>query len=207
MARLTHVALRICVSAGVAVCLVASSTASPRVRPIRKLTLDPNARSVDLFDGMRDRVLSVRVVPRDEFSSRVFITNTSDRPLTVKLPKAVAAVHVLKQFQQGLDSPLSTGISQTTGTQTGNSQGVAGQLNPSGKQAFPSGNGNPFSGNGIFSIPPKKVVELQLKSVCLDYGKPTPNSKKKYAYPLKHSCVSCSKATTGANPSTSPNQK
>ena len=180
MARLSRVALRLSVSIGVAVCLVASLAAAPRVRPIRKLALDPHARSVELFDGMRDRVLTVRVVPRNEFGSRVFITNTSDRPLTVKLPKAVAAVHVLKQFQQGADAPLSTAVGQTTGTQTGNSQGVAGQLNPFGKQGFPSGNGNQFSANGLFSIPPAKVVELQLKSVCLDYGKPTPNPKKKY---------------------------
>lgn len=180
MARIRHVALCISVSAGVVVCLVASLAAAPRVRPIRKLALDLHARSVELFDGMQDGVLSVRVVPRNEFASRVFITNTSDRPLTVKLPKAVAAVHVLKQFQPGSDAPLSTSLGQTTGTQTGNSQGVAGQLNPFGQQGFPSGTGNPFMGDGIFSIPPTKVVELQLQTVCLDHGKPTPSSKKKY---------------------------
>ena len=189
MARLSDIALRVSVSAGVVVCLVASLTAAPRVRPIRKLALDRQARRVDLFDGMQSGVLSVRVVPRNELSSRVFITNTGDRPLTVKLPKAVAAVHVLRQqLPIASDTPLSTAIGQTTGTQTGNSQGVAGQLNPFGQQNFPSGNnslfgpgnGNPFTGNGLFSIPPAKVVELQLKSVCLDYGKPTPNSKKIY---------------------------
>jgi len=145
--------------------------------PIKKLTHDPEAPVVKLFDGIEDGTYEVRVVPRNEFLARVYITNTTDAPKTVELPKAVVGVHVLKQFfpQQGIPG---SSIGNQLGSQTGSGQDVGGNLQSTG-----SSNQFPFSGtngNNFFSIPPESIVQLQLNSVCLNHGNPTPQPKMKY---------------------------
>jgi hypothetical protein len=147
--------------------------------PIKKLTYDPEAPVVELFDGIENGTFEVRVAPKNEFSAKVFITNTTDKPQTVQLPKAVVGVHVLKQsfLQQG---GLS-GLSDTFGTQGGVGQDTGGNLQSTGSQGtqgqFPFG-GN--QGNGFFSIPAESIVQLQFNTVCLNHGKPTPRLKMTY---------------------------
>jgi hypothetical protein len=150
--------------------------------PIRRLKLDPAAERVDLFTGMEDGSLEVRVVPRDEFQSSVFITNKSDKPLTVVAPQSVAAAHVLKQFQppgQGTSGPFGQILGNGQNEQ-GNGQSVGGQLSPYGSQGS-SGNSSFFgSGSFFFSVPADKTVQVALNSVCLDHGKRPPASSFKY---------------------------
>ncbi len=159
-------------------CLTAAKNA-----PIRKLTLDPDARIVELFDGLDENVFAARVSAKNEFVSNVFLTNTTDEPLTVAIPKAIAAVHVLKQFQQP-NNNANPFDGQNNGNGQGSGQAVGGQANGFGNNGFPGGNnaqGNQqFPGNNFFSIPPEKTVQFQLKTVCLDHGKPTPRRTMKY---------------------------
>ena len=72
--------------------------ASPKKRiVIKKQNVDPQAETVELFDGINKGLLDAHLVPHNADGGNVFIENKTDRPLTVKLPKAVAAVQVLKQ--------------------------------------------------------------------------------------------------------------
>lgn len=146
--------------------------------PIRKLTLDENAPVVPLFEGLERGILAARVVVKDEFGGHVLLTNTTDRPQTVALPLAVAAVQVLKQFQpvQGVGVPGPAG--QTS--QLGGGQAIGGPTTGIGPQGFPLGLQHQFPGNNFFSIPPERTVQWEFRTVCLEHGKPAPAPAKHY---------------------------
>jgi hypothetical protein len=166
-----------CILLSVATCLTAAKKERTRKRSgvIRNLKYDPAAEPVKLFDGLEDHRLTARVVPKNEFVANVYLTNTTDKPLTVVLPKAVAAVHVLKQVGNS-----SSGNQQ----QSGNAQSVGGQFQNNTNSSSQSNNSNSLkiggNGNGFFSIPPEKTVVTQLHTVCLDHGKKTPSPRMKY---------------------------
>ena len=147
---------------------------------ITRLKVDTDADVVNLFDGLAGGELESRVVARNQFKANIFVTNTTDEVLTVKVPEAVAAVHVLKQnngffqnaqngfFQQGQNQQNQTNLGDVLGQGTG--QDLGGQVG--------AANNDPFG--GIFSIPPMKTVKLAFNSVCLDHGKPNPRSTMNY---------------------------
>lgn len=164
---------------------------------IRKLTFDPDARRVELFEAMEDGLISVRLAPRDEFESLFFVTNKTDEPLTVDFPRAVAAVPVLKQFGNPFgQNPFGQNSNNQNGQNQANRnnavQSVGGQVGSSGQQFQ-----NQAVGQGIFnvndkakktpkgkaqggffcSIPAEKTVQLDFQSVCLDHGKRSPSSR------------------------------
>jgi len=195
--------------------LVGLAVCSPVVRagdkPIRKLTFDESAPVVELFAGVEAKLLRVSMSPKSAQESLVFIKNLTDEPLTVSVPQAVVGVHILPQFQgnglgnigQGNNLFNNTGNNangqQNQGNQSGQSQSVGGQLQPMGNQGQGflnqnngngNGNGNPLPGMNFFSIPPEKTVQLKLRSVCLDYGKPDPYPGLKYELRSAESAIS-----------------
>jgi hypothetical protein len=159
------------------------------------------SRTIELFDGIKSGDLSVRVIPKNEFLSRVRVTNTTRQPLTVKLPQTVAAVQVFKQAfgpaplfpgNQNNGNPFGNGNNagsnrhgQAVGGQFGNGPGNGvgngvGNQNFNGFGNIPNpGAGNGF-GNGFFSVPAEKTVIVPLHTVCLEHGKPTPNVRMAY---------------------------
>jgi len=155
---------------------------------IVKLTLDSDARVVDLFDGQEQGQFEIRVVAMNPHEGKVFITNQTDKPLTVAVPKAVVGVHVLPQVGNNSGNGFfgsSGNANQTTNGASGQGQSVGGNLSPVGSNGsfFPNstaGKNNSPPGNGFFSIPPDKTVQLGLSSVCLNHGRPNPNSGMKY---------------------------
>lgn len=138
---------------------------------VTTLILNPDVPQVDLFPGIKDKKLSTRVYPKSAYSSSVFITNLTHQPLTVKVPDAISSVHVLAQ--KGQDNGLLSAIQSGTQAQTGASQSVGGNLSPVGSN-------QKFDFQGLFTIPAEKTVRLQLRSVCLEHGKPSPSSLKTY---------------------------
>lgn len=182
---------------GAVVCLsLLASEACAGEKAIRHLTLDKSADVVELFDGIDAGQFQVKMSALNANEANVFIKNTTDAPLTVAVPKAAVGVPILPQLfgqqgnvfgnnqnqNQGLDpnSGLAAGLGQL-GVQ---SQSVGGQFQPFGnnQQGFPNGsglgngNGNlPNIGNGFFSIPPEKTVQIKMRTVCLNYGLPDPN--------------------------------
>lgn len=168
-------------------CLAAAETQAGN-KIIRQLTLDETAPVVDLFDGMESGQLEVKLAAKSANDASVFIKNLSDAPLSVSVPKAAVGVHILPQFQ-GQNPFGAQQNGQQFGNQLGNqfggndTQRIGGQMQPFGnqQQGFPNQQGNNgFFGNGVFSIPPEKTVQLKMRTVCLDYGLPEPHLGLKY---------------------------
>jgi hypothetical protein len=121
---------------------------------------------VDFFAAMSSGDLDVKFIPRDSRRAQVLIKNTTDQPLSVKLPEAFAALPVLAQAN-GVGG--NAGGNRTTGTGNTNNK----------NQSVGGGMGGGYGGGGMaggaFSVPPERVVKLQVAVVCLEYGKPDPN--------------------------------
>jgi hypothetical protein len=163
---------------------------------ITKLTLDPDAPVVDLFDGMEQKQFDVRLVAMNPNEGKIFITNKTDKPLTVSVPKGLAGIQVLPQFNQ-LGNPFGNQFGNQFGNpgaglnngqngqgQNGLAQSVGGNANPIGQNGFPGGGIGQQPGAGLnpgfFSIPPEKTVQIGLSSVCLNYGRREPHAGMKY---------------------------
>jgi hypothetical protein len=114
---------------------------------------NPDATTVDMFDGMTNGDLGVKFIPKDSTEARVLIENKTDKPLSVKLPDAFAGVPVL---------------AQQAGQQGGGGGGAA--------QAQGGGMGGGQQGGGMFNIPPEKIAQIKVATVCLDHGKAEPRA-------------------------------
>lgn len=162
------------------------------MRPITKPSYNPAAASVELFEGIDQGSLAVTVIPNDAFGGNVFVENRTDKPLTVRLPKAVAAVQVLKQgfgapgaFSAAAGPGAGVGgraqtLGGTMGTPFGFNPGLTAASVPNGVGNVPGILGPAANNFGFFSIPPEKVVQVPLTSVCLEHGKPDPMSAMRY---------------------------
>jgi hypothetical protein len=166
--------------------LVSSLSAGAPKRPITKLTLDPSAEQVELFAGLEAGSLEARVIPKDSLSATVLLKNTSKKPLTVKLPKAVAAAQVLKQGfgGGGLGGGLGGGQGGLGGGLGGGGQAqqTGGGLGGGGLGGGGGGlgGGGQGGGAGFFSIPAEETVLLSYRSLCLEHGKAEPRSAMTY---------------------------
>ena len=54
-------------------------------------------QQVEVFAAIEQGLIEVRVIPRDATQCRLLVHNKTDRPLSVELPQAFAAVPVLAQ--------------------------------------------------------------------------------------------------------------
>lgn len=176
----------------------ASKSATPAKKPILNPKFDPTAEQVDLFEAVDAKHVTVKLVPKDAMGGTVLIENKTDKPLTVKIPDAVVGVSIHAQFN---NNPLGNGLNlfgqgigqnNLAGGQAAGQQMQGGGVGMNGQNGQFPGNGqgqnngpNPFGnqfgpGNGFFSIPPESVISLHLTSVCLEHGKPEPDSTSKY---------------------------
>lgn len=186
-----------------ATCLVMSlstTAIAASKQPIKKLKHDSNIPAVELFDAIEQGLVETTVIAKNSHEANVFVTNKSDAPVSIQVPKAVVATQVLKQFfpqgggatgngrQQGgttgggAAQPVGGGMGG--GQNQGNNNGANGQGNPFGNG---SGIGNGFQnvpqnapGNGFFSVPAQKTVQVPLNTVCLAHGKPDPRQRMTY---------------------------
>jgi hypothetical protein len=162
--------------AGVAVALTLTAASK---RPIKKLTYDPSAAKVELFEGIESGQLASTVIMKNPFEGNVFLENKSDKPITVKLPKAVATVQVLKQ---GFGGGGGGGGAGGGGAGGGGQGGGMGQSGGGGMMGGGMGmmGGMGMGGMGMMSIPSEKVVQVPLVTVCLNHGRPDPKPKMTY---------------------------
>lgn len=151
---------------------------------VKKPTYEPNLNEVELFDALDRGLVEATVIPKSALQANLFVTNKSGAPLSVKIPEAVVAVHVLKQFfpPGGAQGPAA-GQAGGSNAQGGGAQTVGGGV----QSGQGNGNGNgianraPFGqGNFFFSIASDKTIQLPLKTVCLSHGKPDPRPKMTY---------------------------
>lgn len=186
--RLTIAALCVAVTGFVPGSESVSEAASKRARsqrPITRPQFDPDAEKVELFAGMEQDKLDVKVIAKDSLGGNVLFTNKTDKPLTVQLPEAVVGVFVHKQFG-GVGGVGTGGV----GGGFGGQGGQGGQAQPlgggfggglgGGMMGGLGGGGFGGGGGGFFSIPPEKTVLVPYKSVCLAHGRPEPRPKMNY---------------------------
>lgn len=169
---------------------------------ITKPTLNPDAPVVELFCGIDKDQFEARLVASNAHEGKIFITNKTDKMLTVAVPKGLVGVQILAQNQFGNPfNPIGVGNGFNNGQQNGmqgqngTAQTVGGNAGLMGQNGFQNGfqngiqNGNngfnpginQFPGAGImFSIPPEKTVQLAFNSVCLNYGLREPHAGMKY---------------------------
>jgi len=147
----------------------AALAAEGRKRFITKSKYDPQAQTVEMFAAIEKGDIAVKLIPKDSTQCRVLIENKTDKPLNVKLPKAFAGVPVLAQLG-GMDGGRGTRGTRGTGGNQGN-QGMGGGM---------GGMGGMGGGMGMFSVPPEKIGQLKLPTVCLEYGKQEPRAAVPY---------------------------
>lgn len=157
--------------------------------PLKVLKYDPQAETIELFAGIEAGQYEVRMVPENVSAGQVFIKNTTDKPLTVKLPKSFVGVHVLKQVgnlgfgpQVGVNGGFQTGAGQSGNFGNAQSQGAGFGNFQNGNNAG-NGQNNGIFGQGaqnFFSVPAERTVRVPYVGVCLNYGKPDPMSRMTY---------------------------
>ena len=118
-----------------------------------------NEEAIELFDAIDAGLVDVKFIPRNDEQARILVENKTDQPLDVRLPDAFAGVPVLAQG----------GFGGGGGGQGGGGQGVGG-----------GGGGGRGGGGGNFNIPPEKVGNIKVATVCLEHGKPDPRPAMEY---------------------------
>ena len=185
-------------SLGLAIAIPAELVAAEKLKssfkkPVKNPKFEPAAPQVDLFEAVDRGHVTVRLIPKSAKGGRVLIENKTDKPLTVKIPEAVAGVSIHSQIanvQGGNQGQVLFGLDKVG---AGNEQGpqqLGGGIGPALGEDQPAGNNPGFGpgqgiggqgiGQGLFSIPAETVISLQFNSVCLEHGKPEPTSNSKY---------------------------
>jgi hypothetical protein len=167
-----------------AVALTASLlVASDQIKGAGKL--NPEDETVEIFPAIEYGKLEVKLIPKDATQCRLLIRNKTDKPLNVALPEAFAGVPVMAQRLWG-----DGNLNPNANVNANNLPQRIGAGNPFWNN-FQRGRGNQFfnmpgrrnlnfnnPGWGPvfapFNVAPEKVAQLQLKSVCLDHGRPDP---------------------------------
>lgn len=151
---------------------------------IPAVKLDTSAEHIDVFEGIEQGLLEVKMIPKDSLGGNMLIENKGDKPLNVDFPAAFVGRQVLKQFgQQGGGGGFGGG--QQGGL--GGGQGGGGQAQGGGLGGGQQGGGGGFGGGGqqgggggFFSIPPDRIVRVSYRSVCLEHGKTEPAPRMNY---------------------------
>lgn len=148
--------------------LTSLQAAAGNPRPIKKLSVDPDAEKVEMFAGIKNGSLEVKLIQKNSLKGNMLVTNKTDKPLTVQLPDAFVGVQVLKQ----------NFFNNQQNQQSGNGNGLG---NQGGAQSTGGGSqqGNQQQ-SGFFSVPPKKTVLVPYNSVCLEHGKAEPRVRMDY---------------------------
>jgi hypothetical protein len=131
------------------------------------------ANVVELFAGIESGEIEVKVFPKDSTKGTVTIKNNTDKPLTIKVPAAVAGVPVLAQLCGG----GFCGGGGGGGMGGGGNQGFGGGMMGGGMGGMMGGMGGM---GGMFNVAPEKVAKVKLVTVCLDHGKEDPNPHIEY---------------------------
>lgn len=134
----------------------------PRAKTSASSAQAEQRQTVDMFPAIEKGQIEVKVIPKDSTQVRLILANKTDKPLSVRLPDAIAALPVLAQ------APAGGGVG-TTGTTT----------QPQPVAASPGGMG----GGAMFNLAPEQVGQIKAPAVCLEHGKPDPQPQ--FPYELK----------------------
>jgi len=150
---------------------------------------EPEARRIDLFEGIDSGEIAVKFIPKDSTTAMVLIENKSDKPVSIRLPEAFAGVPALAQGGFGGGGfgggGLGGGGLGGGGLGGGGGQGLGGGfggggLGGGGLGGGGFGGGGLGGGGGFFSVAPEKVGKIKVPCVCLEHGKTDPNPRMEY---------------------------
>lgn len=114
------------------------------------------AEEVDLFQAIADDQIEVGVIQGAMKGGKVFVKNKTDKPLSVRMPKAFGTRPIMGQDMGG------------------------GQLMGGGGMNGGGGGGMGGGMGGFQNVPAEAVTAVKYQSVCLEYGKPEPNANMAY---------------------------
>jgi len=139
------------------------------------------AETIDLFAAIDQKLVEVKLIPKDSTECNVVVKNKTDKPLTIRMPETFAGVPVLAQFG-GIGGEMGYGGRRGRDGYGGGGYG-------GGAQGFGGGFGGGYGGygggyggygGGMWNVPAEKVVQAKIPIVCLDHGKPDPNPRIPY---------------------------
>lgn len=156
----------------------------------REKAAPEESKQVELFSAIKAGDIEVEFIPKDATAANLLIKNKTGKPLSIKLPPAVAGVPVLAQFGGGglggggLGGG-GLGGGGLGGGGLGGGQGLGGGLGGGGGGL--GGGGGGFGGGGLggggggfFNVAPEKTGKIKVPCVCLEHGKPDPTPRMKY---------------------------
>ena len=126
---------------------------------------DSNAQNVNLFAAMQSGQVDVKVIPKNATQVNVLVTNKTQEPLSVTLPKSLAAVPVLAAAAGAGGARRNAGGIGSSSSSSNQQQSLGGGVGGVG---------------GALSIPPEEVGQFKATTVCLEYGKPEPRPQSNY---------------------------
>jgi hypothetical protein len=157
-----------CVSTTALLLLAATASAADHGRAGKKGAYNPSDRTVEMFEAIKKGDISVKLIPKDSTQCRVLIENKTDQPLNVKLPDSFAGVPALAQGGLGGAGGGRSGRSSSSNG-GGQNQSMGGGMGG-------GGGGGMGGGMGMFNVPPEKVGQLKVTTVCLEHGKEEPRA-------------------------------
>jgi hypothetical protein len=125
----------------------------------------PDNATVEMFAAIDKGDIAVQLSFKDMTQCRVRIENKTDKAMNIKLPEAFAGVPVLAQRQGG--AGRNAGGSGTGGRSGGGNQSMGGGMGGMGM-------GGMGMGMGMMNVPPERVGQLNVTTVCLEHGKHEP---------------------------------
>ena len=175
-----------------AVSLVAPGLAADSKKPSKKkvvvaVKVNESLEHLDVFEGIEQGVLDVKMIPNDAMGGNMLIENKGDKPLNVDFPAAFIGKQILKQGFGGGGGGFGGGGQQ--GGFGGGQQGGGQQSQGGGFGGGQQGGGGGFGGGGqqgggggggFFSVPTDRVVRVAYRSVCLEHGKAEPSPRTIY---------------------------
>jgi len=147
-----------------------------------------DSKQVELFSAIKSGDIEVQYIPKDATMATLLIKNKTGKPLSIKLPPAVAGVPLLAQFGGGGGGGGfgggGGGMGGGGGGMGGGGQGMGGGMGGGGGGMMGGGGGGGMmgggGGGGFFNVAPEKTGKIKVPCLCLEHGKIDPTPRMKY---------------------------
>ena len=165
--------------------MIAFNSSSP-ASAAEAVAVKPIEAPVEWFAAEEAGQIEVKFIPKDATEATILLKNLTDKPLTIKLPEAFAAVPILAQGMMGGMGGMGGGGmggmgGGGMGGMGGGGQGMGGGMGGMGGGMGGGGMGGMGGGmGGMMRVAPEKQHKLKVTTVCLEHGKPDPNPKMAY---------------------------
>lgn len=130
----------------------------------------------DFFDAIDAGQIAVKLIVMNDHAARLIVTNTTNQPVSLKMPEAFAGVPIVAQLGGAGGARAGGGTRGSSRSGNSNTQQSVG----GGGGGIGGGLGGGGGGGGFFSIPPEKTEKLDYEVLCLNHGLRDPSSATPY---------------------------